>query len=426
MERKDDRQPLGLYVHVPFCVKKCDYCDFLSFSDQGIASLGMEGASHRCGSSAEWVKERYVAALEEELEQVLSDQTFCSAYKLDTVFVGGGTPSSLSFSLMERLCRLVERTIAALGNRQGGLEVTVECNPGTLTWEKLCLMGETGVNRLSLGLQSANDQELKRLGRIHDYESFLESYELARKAGFSNVNVDLMCALPGQTLESHREGLQKVLALRPEHVSAYSLIIEEGTKFAALYGEDDERRQRGKRPIHLPDEETERQMYEETERLLTEQGYSRYEISNYAREGMECRHNVGYWTGKAYLGIGLGAASYLWREGEEQSHVRFSRTSCLSEYLEGDFSRRQEQWLTRAQRMEEFLFLGLRRRQGISEKEFRRRFHVELEEPYGAVLAQLQKDGLIARTEEGIALTPFGTDVSNYVFERFLDPGEGI
>lgn len=310
-------------------------------------------------------------------------------------------------------------------------EITIECNPGTVTREKLIRYKELGINRLSFGLQSADNQELKHLGRIHSYETFLENYGLARELGFNNINVDLMSALPGQTKESYCETLTKIISLQPEHISAYSLILEEGTPFYEMYGEE------GLYKDAIPSEEVDREMYHETKRMLQEAGYERYEISNYAKKGYACRHNVGYWRRREYLGLGLGASSLINKE-------RFHNTEDMEKYQEacskfgeessilynsskfGEVSRNlynirvENQKLSTDEEMEEFMFLGLRLSNGIGLQEFEDTFAQSMDEVYGEVIQKLKKEQLIAISEGRMYLTEVGMDVSNYVFSEFL------
>ncbi len=379
---------LGIYLHFPFCVKKCRYCDFLS------------------APGGEEVRERYVQALLTEIEEAGRQY---QAYAVGTMFFGGGTPSLLTEAQAGRILEALRRYFRLAGPWKS-LEVTLECNPGTVTREKLTAYKRAGVNRLSIGLQSCDREELKCLGRIHTYEDFLETYQSAREAGFSNINVDLMSALPGQTMESYQNTLDKVLALRPEHISAYSLQIEEGTPFYELY-------QKGL--LRLPEEEEERLMYEETKRRLEKAGYFRYEISNYARPGYICRHNEAYWIRKEYVGLGLGAASLV-------DNVRFKNVESLNVYLSGGFRKKQEvQALSFEEQMEEFMFLGLRLMRGISGADFQRQFGRTLEEVYGPVLEELLGQGLVETAKndkkwERVRLTDRGIDVSNVVLSRFL------
>lgn len=379
---------MELYIHIPFCVKKCAYCDFLS----APADADVIG--------------RYMECLEKQLvRQAASFQE----KTIDTVFIGGGTPSILQADQLLRLLAVMWEHFSLAEDA----EVTIEANPGTITAGKARALVKGGVNRVSLGLQSASDAELRLLGRIHTYRDFLRSYGLLREAGIRNLNVDLMSALPGQTVVSYEKTLYQILTLHPEHISAYSLIIEEGTPFFEQYRADEKIRDAGGEPQLLPDEESERAMYELTGELLSEYGYEHYEISNYAKPGFACRHNIGYWTGEEYLGLGLGASSYI-------EETRFCNTSDLSEYLAGDFAPRDAQRLSKNDRMAEFFYLGLRMTKGVAKSEFIKRFGLSAAQVYGGVLAELTAQGLLADTGTHYRLTPFGRDVSNQVLYHFL------
>ena len=370
---------LELYVHIPFCVRKCEYCDFLS------APAGAD------------TQQEYVRNLLLEIEQ---KGVRCTDYEVTTIFFGGGTPSILKAGWIADILNAIHRNFKV----RKDAEITIECNPGTLTFEKISIYKSAGINRISVGLQSASDAELRELGRIHTYGDFLKSYDLIRKKGFSNVNIDLMAALPGQTLKSYEQTLRRVLALKPEHISAYSLIIEEGTPFYEKYEADELLREKGEKSQMLPSEETERLMYERTKELLLAHGYERYEISNYARRGYACRHNIGYWRRENYLGFGLGSASLLENE-------RFHNTTDLTDYLGGDYL---------AYEQEEFIFLGLRMTDGISTECFRQTFGLTVELVYGPVLEQQIADQLLRKEDGRIFLTERGLDVSNYVMAQFL------
>lgn len=375
MNRKDNS--FELYIHIPFCVRKCAYCDFLS------------------APGSEEAKASYTKALLREIEAVKTEKR-----EVSSIFVGGGTPSALSPSLMGDIFEKIHESFSVAQDA----EITIEANPGTLSKEKLFLYKNAGINRLSLGLQSPEEAELKSLGRIHTYEEFLESFSLAREAGFQNINVDLMCALPDQTYEGWIRNLRTVAALHPEHISAYSLIIEEGTPFA-------------KRKLNLPDEDTEYRMYEDTAGILEEYGYEQYEISNYAKKGLVCRHNIGYWTRKEYLGLGLGAAS-LW------GNQRFSNTSDFSAYLKESGSpekiRENRETLSLEDEMSEFMFLGLRMTEGVSKAEFLESFGTPIESVYGKVLDKYKNMGLLEEKEGRIFLTRAGIHVSNGVMAELL------
>ena len=364
------KKMLGIYIHIPFCVRKCKYCDFLS------GPAGMD------------VQKKYVEMLLEEIEQYR--EVLKNSFT-DTIFFGGGTPSILDG---EDIVRIMEKLYAA-GNISETAEISIEANPGTVTEEKLLLWKKAGINRISFGLQSADNEELKRLGRIHTWEEFEENYYLARNCGFENINVDLMSALPGQTVKTWKKTMEKVVYLKPGHISAYSLIIEEGTPFYEAYAEH---------PELLPTEEEEREMYYETKAFLGSKGYERYEISNYAKSGYECRHNLSYWERVDYLGLGLGAASLL-------GNVRKSNQTELSEYLKGNFKGEEER-LSEVNVMEEYFFLGLRKMQGVDWMPYRAQ--------YEKTVQKLVAEGLIEQDGDYIRLTELGIDVSNYVLAEFL------
>lgn len=383
------KEKLELYLHIPFCVKKCAYCDFLS----APSSTGM--------------RQKYIDTLLREIHSYR--EQYADRYEVDTIFVGGGTPSILE---PEQILRIFDALRETFGISPQA-EITIEANPGTVTEEKLAAWRQAGINRVSIGLQSVNDDELKMLGRIHTYEQFEHTYHTVRNAGFANVNIDLISAIPGQTLESWERTLQRVTALEPEHISAYSLIIEEGTPFYEWYGEG--AKMQGK--ASLPDEETERKMYERTEEILASCGYHRYEISNYAKEGCECRHNLGYWKRTPYLGIGLGASSLI-------ENVRFHHPRALEKYYDsvrGKSSLCEErEELSAQEQMEEFMFLGLRMMEGISVQEFERQFGRPLTAVYGDVMRELKEKGLLLAEGDRVVLTKRGIDISNYVFACFL------
>lgn len=430
---------LSLYIHIPFCVRKCGYCDFLS-----------------AAADAE-TRERYVQALLMEIDGY--SKTESAKRNVKTIYMGGGTPSVLTVSQLTDIFDKIKSVFNILDDT----EISMEMNPGTADREKCMALRRMGINRLSIGLQSTNDKELKTLGRIHSYEDFLNTYTWCREAGFQNINVDLMAALPYQTVESYTTGLRKIIRLAPEHISAYSLILEEGTPFYQKYNS-------GCYP--LPDEEQERLMYRETEQILAQAGYERYEISNYAKKGYACRHNLVYWQGGDYLGLGFGSSSYMYG-------VRFHNTTDFNTYvnqytnkdrpagrkdermygqgktqIEGSAEGQDiqlccrkyaEDWevLSMQAKMEEFMFLGLRVMAGVSGTEFEKRFGKTMEDVYGDVLRKHEEEGLLrierkeARKEdrkeasaaepangktniERVMLTAKGVDVSNYVFADFL------
>ena len=377
------KKELGLYVHLPFCVKKCGYCDFLSW----------------CGTSEE--KETYVQALLKEIE---SYREFARGYRVSTVFVGGGTPSVLEAGQMEGVLGNIQEVFEL----EKKPEITLEMNPGTVTEEKLQCYKENGVNRLSIGLQSVKNEKLEVLGRIHSYEEFLESYELARKAGFTNISVDLISSIPGQKLEEWKEELAALSALSPEHISVYQLIIEAETPFYEKYAEHEEL---------LPDEEESREIYLWTGSFLKEQGYEQYEISNYAKPGKESRHNLKYWERGDYLGLGLGAASMV-------RNIRMSNTKDMKTYLERcgqpKTMREDVQFLEEARQMEEFMFLGLRKTRGVSRKEFRRIFGQEMDMVYEKALHKCLENGMLKEHKDRVYLSEEGVLLSNAVLSEFL------
>lgn len=407
-------QKLSIYIHIPFCVQKCLYCDFLSFpvgdvKGRPAVRKAAEGSdvtacksaiSCRPGTAQDDI-ERYVNLLCREIIQSAEDYI---EYQVISVFLGGGTPSLLA---ADQIGRIME-TVRGHYRMADHAEITMEMNPGTVQAGEPEQYITTGINRVSIGLQSADDEELRRIGRIHDYDAFLRTYDLVRRAGFCNVNIDVMAALPGQSLVSYEQTLRKVAALAPEHISAYSLILEEGTP---LYERRSEYR--------FPAEEENVEMDLLTRRYLAACGYHRYEISNYAREGYECRHNKVYWQRGDYIGFGLGAASMT-------ENVRWTNPSSMEAYAAyvagkepaADIPHRQV--LTRQEQMEEYMFLGLRMICGISTAEFARTFGISIEDVYGEVIGDLRRQGLLVREEDRIRLTKRGLDVSNYAMAQFL------
>lgn len=378
MKNRKENSPMEIYIHIPFCIRKCDYCDFLS------------------GPSGPEEQADYVQALLREIQAVEEGE----GRSVSSIFIGGGTPSVLD----ERLLGDILREIRNRFKMEEDAEITIEVNPGTANIGKLQAYREMGINRLSIGLQSPEDRELKILGRIHNCGQFLETYQEARTVGFDNINIDLMSAIPDQTYEGWVKNLRTVAELEPEHISAYSLIVEEGTPFAA-------------RKLNLPDEDTEYNMYEATAQILKEYGFEQYEISNYARKGRECRHNVGYWTRQDYLGFGLGASSLYGKE-------RFANTADMKKYLENSKNpekiREKEPSLTREDEMAEFMFLGLRMTKGISKADFQRCFGCTIESVYGEVLEKYESMELLLEKDGRIFLSREGIHVSNSIMAEFL------
>ena len=385
------RKPVGVYLHFPFCVKKCSYCDFLS----GPADRGTKRAY-----SDALCREIYSFGREYGMQELFSEG---EKIPVDTIFLGGGTPSVMDPADLTQVMETVLKVFDVLPEA----EISMEMNPGTFREELLAFVKKY-MGRVSLGLQSADDSELSRLGRIHTYSEFERCYAALRDAGISNINVDLMSAIPGQTLVSWEKSLTRILGMEPEHISCYSLIIEEGTPFFELL-------EKGR--LDLPGEDEEREMYYLTERLMNAHGYHRYEISNYARPGYECRHNVRYWRRSPYIGFGIGAASLL-------DETRWSNTRDLQRYLSGSGSlsdiREEIHHLSVREQMEEFMFLGLRMMEGVSCADFGEKFGCELDSVYGGVCEKLISEGLLVREGDRYKLTSRGIDVSNAVLAEFL------
>jgi len=401
--KENIKQKLEIYIHIPFCVKKCNYCDFIS-----------EVATSE-------VKVKYVDYLLKEIDIIFID--IADKYEISSVFIGGGTPSILAGEDIKNIINKLQKILLFSCNA----EISIECNPETISYEKLLMYKEAGINRLSFGLQSANNEELKLLGRIHDYEKFVENYNLVRAMGFENINIDLMSALPFQTVESFVKTLEKVIKLNPEHISVYSLIIEERTPFYSLYKDGE----------NIPSEDEDREMYHITKEIMKKNGYNRYEISNYSKEGFECRHNIGYWTGVNYRGLGIAASSYM-------EQMRFSNPSNMLDYIKYidnlyidriNISANRElennaksniytgleiEKLSVTALYEEFMFLGLRLTKGISEKEFENRFNIKIDSIYYREIEENVKNGLLIRKNGYIRLSEKGIDLSNQVMMKFL------
>ncbi len=399
---------LELYIHIPFCMKKCNYCDFLSASaDEKSQSAYMEGLKRELAFYGKRFPGR----------------------EISTIYIGGGTPSWLQESYIAKLMEEVYRDFSVAKDA----EITIECNPGTLTKSKLKCYQTAGINRLSIGLQSADDAELKLLGRVHTFEQFLRNYELARECGFQNINLDLMDSLPGHTPEKFYQTLVKTARLNPEHISCYSLIIEKGTPFYDRYKFDMIKFHAGMQTEELPMEDTVYQIGKMTQDFLAERGYQQYEISNYAKPGFACRHNIGYWKRFEYLGVGLGASSLL-------SEVRYSNVTDLEEYIEKSFQiegthvldetlrrtvfcsslHQKADALSRNAQMEEFMFLGLRMTEGIEKSRFYQAFGFTVDFIYKDALSKLKSEGMLVETPVWIYLTEQGMDLNNYAVSQFL------
>lgn len=398
---------LELYIHIPFCLKKCAYCDFLSFPCDEKTQLA------------------YADALIREIEffgPKMKD------YQISTIFIGGGTPTWLDENKMVEILE----TIYMYFRISPEVEVSMECNPGTVTAGKLEKYKRAGVNRLSIGLQSADDEELKLLGRIHTYEKFLKTYEMAKNAGFANINVDLISGIPYQNAEKFLHTLQKVVRLKPNHISVYSLIIEKGTPFYDVYKFDAVKQEAGMQTEMLPTEDEVYRITKLTQQFLANAGYEQYEISNFALPGFACDHNIGYWTRENYLGLGLGAASLV-------ENVRYTNTTDIDSYIENSgniefvsFEQSNGEVVngtnlhiaadavSRKAQMEEFMFLGLRMKNGVTRAQFQAAFGIPIEGIYKDVLERLKEQELLEMTAGNIRLTEKGQDLSNYALAQFL------
>lgn len=370
---------ISLYVHIPFCKQRCFYCDFPTFAGK------------------EKYREGYIDSLIKEIKEK------CFKYKIKTIFIGGGTPSYLDAEQLEKLLKTIKNL-----NLGKDIEYSMECNPGTLTKEKLIIMKENGVNRISFGLQSCDNKLLKQIGRIHTFEEFLENYNLARNIGFENINVDLMYGLPGLTVDLWKDTLEKICNLKPEHISAYSLIIEEGTSFYNLYN---------KNKLNLPSEDEERIMDKLTKKILNKNNYFQYEISNFALNGKECEHNKVYWLLKEYIGVGCASSSYL-------NGIRIVNESDINEYIKkvnNDKSIVVEEYKNSINdEIEEFIFMGLRMLCGVDLKKFNKRFNKDIQSIYDSVIEKNIKDGLLILEKDKMFLTSKGLELANYVMSDFI------
>lgn len=372
----------SLYIHIPFCAQKCLYCDFPSFARK------------------DHLRKAYIEALNKEIINLREKH---NNLEINTIFIGGGTPSVLEADELECLLKEVAKL-----NMAKDIEYSMECNPGNLTEEKLEVMKKYGVNRISMGLQAKQDNLLKGLGRIHNYKTFKENFLLAKKVGFNNINVDLMFGLPNQRLNEWEETLREIISLEPAHISAYSLIIEEGTAFYNLYEND---------KLKLPTEEEERKMYHLAKKILEENGFNQYEISNYAKEGKECRHNLAYWNMDNWIGVGSASASYI--DGK-----RIKNISSVEEYINSINERGEavEEIINNSKNdnMEEFMFMGLRKINGIDENEFKKRFGMNINDVYGEILNKYIDEGLLIRESGRVFLSEKGIEISNIIMADFL------
>lgn len=370
---------VALYIHIPFCKQKCFYCDFPSYARKDD------------------LMSDYIEALLIELKEKIKD------YEVRSLFIGGGTPSYLNEENLSKLMKEIKNI-----NFIEDAEKTIECNPGTVSEKKFNIMKGGGINRLSFGLQTTKNNLLKGIGRIHTFEAFKDNYNLARSVGFNNINIDMMFGLPNQSVKDWTDSLEEVAKLNPEHISAYSLIIEEGTPFYKLYNED---------KLKLPSEEEEREMYKKCKNILIENGYHQYEISNYAKEGKECLHNEVYWMCNEYIGVGASSSSYI--DGK-----RIKNIDDLREYIKRIGSGKsivdEEIINTKNDNIEEFMFMGLRMNCGIEEEEFKRRFHTDVDNVYKDVIEGNINKGLLERKRGRIYLTDKGIELSNMVMSDMI------
>lgn len=395
------KKPLSIYIHIPFCRHKCIYCDFLSFANETNTR-----------------QIQYVNALMSEIRLY---KPYADRYSVKTIYIGGGTPSILDEALIGNILN----TIFHIFKVDRFPEITIEVNPGTIKYTNLLSYKEYGINRLSIGLQSADNEMLRMMGRIHDFDDFISGFEAARRAGFENISVDVMSGLPGQDIHTLVDTLTKVTELGPEHISVYSLQVEEGTKLS----------ERQDLINMIPDENTDRTMYAMTKKVLKAAGYNRYEISNYSKPKYESRHNIVYWTGGQYIGFGIGAASYF--KGE-----RFSNIKNMDNYIEicedireeltkdtdrvrlydsaANILRENVETIYIESRIEEFMYLGLRMTGGVSRKEFNERFNRDIYDVYGEVINKYCGQGYMISEGDNIRLTDKGIDISNYILADFI------
>ena len=372
---------IGIYIHIPFCIKKCEYCDFVSYCNK------------------EKYVPQYINALKKEIKNNINKE-----YKITTIYIGGGTPSSIEEHYIADIIETIKLNMNDENLKEfKNVEVTIEVNPGTVTEKKLETYKEIGINRLSIGLQETHDELLKSIGRIHTYEEFLKTYNLARKIGFNNINVDLMIALPNQTIQDIKENLEKIIKLNPEHISVYSLILEEGTPFYNKYNEN---------KIRLPDEELERNMYWYVKNTLENNGYIHYEISNFSKKGFESKHNMNCWNQEEYFGFGVAAHSY-------NNKIRYSNTNSIEEYIKGSNKIIHEKQ-TLEDMQKEYMLLGLRKIEGINIQKFKNKFAQNPIFIFKEQLSKLVDEELIIVDGNEIKLTNKGLDLANIVWEEFV------
>lgn len=378
---------LGIYIHIPFCKSKCYYCDFISYTN-------------KCSQI-----EEYIQKVIEEMKQY-----DLSNYNVTTIYIGGGTPSFIDGRYIKQLLEELKRKLLNNETKFKDIEITIEMNPGTITKEKLEVYQESGVNRISIGLQSTNDNLLKQIGRIHNYQQFVEAYELVKEIGFENINVDLMIGLPNQTIQDIKQTLEEIQRLNPNHVSVYSLIVEEETKIEKRISTGE---------LQLPEEELERQMYWYVKNTLELNGYHHYEISNFAKKGKESKHNINCWNQEEYIGLGVAAHSY-------RNHVRFSNTPNVEEYIENMNHANYQKNVTIEEKQsledtkKEFMMLGLRKIDGVSIQKFKEKYRDNPIYLYREELEELVAENLLEIDGDVIRLTNKGIDLANLVWEKFV------
>lgn len=372
---------LGIYVHIPFCKQKCSYCDFISYCDKND------------------LIEKYIKALKQEIEN-----SSVNEYEISTIYIGGGTPSYIESKYISEILKTIKQKY----NISRNVEITIEVNPGTATKEKLRDYVEAEINRISIGLQSCNNNLLKMIGRIHTYEEFLSTYKLAREVGFKNINVDLMIGLPNQTLDDVKKSLEEISKLNPEHISVYSLIVEEGTPIEKKIANGQ---------LKLPNEELEREEYWEVKKFLESLGYKHYEISNFAKTGYESKHNLNCWEQKEYLGFGAAAHSYM-------KKTRYSNTENIEKYINQEMQSKQLHMVHEVQKEEEqkkeYMLLELRKIDGVQISSFKNKFGCNPIMEFKNELNKLTQEGLIEIDLDQIKLTEKGIDLANIVWEEFI------
>ena len=380
-----EEQEIGIYIHIPFCKSKCYYCDFLSFADKNE------------------LQERYIKCVRKE---IVDKHSIKDTYIIKTIYIGGGTPSVIKPQLIESILKTIRQNYKI----KSDAEITIEVNPGTVDREKLEMYKKCGINRLSIGLQAAQDNILKLIGRIHTFEDFISTYKTARDVGFNNINIDLMIGLPSQTMNDVEDSIKKVLYFRPEHLSVYSLMLEDNTKLKEIVE---------RKIVELPSEEEERKMYCFVKKTLKDCGYRQYEISNYAKPGLESKHNLDCWRQNEYLGFGVNASSFI--KGQ-----RFSNISNIEEYMENIEKNKLEkniileEDLNNENMKKEYMMLGLRTIDGINITKFQRKFGTNPIMDFCFQLDKLVKEDLIIVEDDDIKLTDKGLDFANLVWEEFV------